>query len=87
MNVADVSAAVNRWIVTASVKSQLINAILEKADMKNVKKLKGAITSTINPFKKDIDKSKLLNIKTSFITSIIIGFITDFKLEIPSLNT
>ena len=81
MNVADVSAAVNRWIVTASVKTQLINAILEKADMKNVKnenkearnsrierynnyfkKLKGAITSTINPFKKDIDKSKLLNI-------------------------
>ena len=29
-NFADVSAAVNIWIVTATMKTQLINAILEK---------------------------------------------------------
>ena len=36
MNFADVSVAVNRWIVTASMKTQLINAVLEKVDMKNI---------------------------------------------------
>ena len=36
MNFADVSVAVNRWIVTASMKAQLINAVLEKVDMKNI---------------------------------------------------
>ena len=36
MNFVDISTAVNRWIVTASMKTQLINAILEKVDMKNI---------------------------------------------------
>ena len=82
------STAVNRWIVTASMKTQLINAVLEKADMKNInsenkekrnsrierdnnnlKKLKSAITSTINLFKKDIDKNKLFNIRTGFVAT------------------
>ena len=70
-----VSTAVNRWIVTASVKTQLITTALEKEDMKNInsgnketrnsrierdnnnlKKLKSATTSTINPPKKDRQK-------------------------------
>ena len=36
MNFADVSTAVNRWIVTASMKTQLINSVLVKVDMKNI---------------------------------------------------
>ena len=36
MNFADVSVAVNRWIVTASMKAQLIHAVLEKVEMKNI---------------------------------------------------
>ena len=74
MHFADVATAVNRWIITASMKTQLINTVLEKVDIKNInsenkekrnkyiqwdkkvlKKLKVAITSIINPFKKDID--------------------------------
>ena len=70
------------------MKTQLINAALEKVDMKNInsenketrnsridrnnndlKKLKNAITSTINSFKKHTDKSKLFNIKTSFMAT------------------
>ena len=31
--------------------------------------MKGAITSTINPFKKEIDKSKLFNINTGFMVT------------------
>ena len=88
MNLADVLTAVNRWIVTASMKTQLINAVLEKVDMKNInsknketrnsrierdnndlKKSKNTITSKINPFKKDIDKSKLFNIRTDFMAT------------------
>ena len=88
MNFADVSTAVNRWIVTASMKTQLINSVLDKVDMKNInsenketrnscierdnndlKKLKNAITSKINPFKKDIYKSKLFNIRTGFMAT------------------
>ena len=82
------STAVNRWIVTASMKTQLINAVLEKVDMKNInsenkekrnsrierdnnnlKKLKSAIASTINLFKKDIDKNKSFNIRTGFVAT------------------
>ena len=33
------------------------------------KKFKSAIASTINPFKKDIDKSKFFNIRTGFIAT------------------
>ena len=36
MNFADVSTAVNRWIVTASMKTQLIDTALEKVDMKKI---------------------------------------------------
>ena len=36
MNFADVSIAGNRWIVSASIKTQLINAVLVKVDMKNI---------------------------------------------------
>ena len=36
MNFADVSTAVNKWIVTATMKTQLINAVLEKVYMKNI---------------------------------------------------
>ena len=88
MNFANVSTAVNRWIVTASMKTQLINSVLDKVDMKNInsenketrnscierdnndlKKLQNAITSKINPFKKDIYKSKLFNIRTGFMAT------------------
>ena len=70
------------------MKTQLINAVLEEVDMKNInsekketrnsrierdnndlKELKNAIISTINPFKKDIDKSKLFNIRTGFMAT------------------
>ena len=83
-----VSTAVNKWIVTASMKTQLITAVLEKEDIKNInsenkemrnsrierdsndlKKLKSAITSTVNSFKKDIDKIKLFNIQTGFMAT------------------
>ena len=42
-------------------------SILEFFVPNNLKKMKGAIISTINLFKKDIEKSKLFNIKTGFL--------------------
>ena len=33
MAFADISTAVNRWIVTASMKIKILNAILDYADM------------------------------------------------------
>ena len=67
MNFADISTAVNRWIVTVS----MINAVLETVYMKNInseekkrnscvqrdnnylKTSKGAMTSRINPSTKN----------------------------------
>ena len=34
MAFADISTAVNRWIVTASMKIKILNAVLDYADMK-----------------------------------------------------
>ena len=70
------------------MKTQLITAVLEKEDIKNInsenkemrnsrikrdsndlKKLKSAITSTVNSFKKAIDKIKLFNIQTGFMAT------------------
>ena len=33
MAFAEISTAVNRWIVTASMKSKILNAVLDYADM------------------------------------------------------
>ena len=33
MTFADISTAVNRWIVTASMKIKILNAVLDYADM------------------------------------------------------
>ena len=73
MNFAENSSMKFRLINTVLEKVDMKNINSETKEKRNscivgdnndLKKLKGAITSTINPFKKDIDKSKLFNIKT-----------------------
>ena len=53
--------------INSETKEKRNSCIVE--DNNDLKKLKGAITSTINPFKKDIDKSKLFNIKTELMAT------------------
>ena len=33
ISLGDISAAVNRWIMTASMKSKMLNGVLDYADM------------------------------------------------------
>ena len=46
------------------------NSQIER-DKDDLKKLKGAITSTINPSKRDIDKSKLCHNKAGFTFQVL----------------
>ena len=75
---ADISSAVNRWITTNLVRSEIENNILETADLdakelrvpriakdkEDIQKVKKLIKDTLNPFDKSTNVDALFNIKT-----------------------
>ena len=75
---ADISSAVNRWITTNLVRSEIENNILETADLdtkelrvpriakdkEDIQKIKKLIKDTLNPFDKSTNVDALFNIKT-----------------------
>ena len=56
---ADVSTAVNRWIVTGAMRSQIINRLLEMEDLKNYHADNKELTKPrMGRDKKDLDQIK-----------------------------
>ena len=59
MAFADISTAVNRWLVTVSMKSKLVHAVLADADIKEVyNDIKDLQPSHIQKDKADLTKIK-----------------------------
>ena len=75
---ADVNTAVNRWLITSSMRTEIVNKVLNIADENNNKVLPtrvkrdardlenicNSIREMINPFDASINKDLLVNIKT-----------------------
>ena len=63
---ADVSSAVNRWVVTSATRTQIVNQLLEVADMKNSQ----AETKDLGAPRMKKDKMCLKNIKEIILSSV-----------------
>ena len=66
MQFADVSSAVNRWLLTNSMKVKLVNLLLEKADMHHVTE----IGKEARPCSVKRDQGSLLQLKTAIVETL-----------------